>query len=48
MTYGPEEVVIRGVDPLSWPACRAREPGAGVAVMVQAVPLAPGVPHVSM
>ena len=48
MTYGSEEVVICGVDPLCWPACGAREPVAGVAVMVEAVPLAPGLPHVFM
>ena len=48
MTYGSEEVMICGVDPLCGPACRAREPGAGVAVMVETVPPAPEVPDVFM
>ena len=40
--------MICGVEPLCGPACGAWEPGASVAVMVETVLMAPGLPHVFM
>ena len=46
LAYCAKEVVIRGVDPLCWPACRPGVEVAGVAVVVHAVLSGPHPPHV--